>query len=436
MNFHPIARALGYSLLTSAIAAVVWLFWLGNAAWATLALGLALQLAYHLRQWIILERWARHPSPQNELGGSGVWSEPFAHLYRHERDLRRQIAYWQEELARFGAAGQALTVGVIIVRSGWCMEWCNRMAEQQLGLDQRTDIGEPIIHLVRQPIFLNYLAAGDFSAPLQMKSERAHETLLSVHIIAYGNNRQLIQITDITQTERVDQMRRDFVANVSHELRTPLTVLNGFIETLRELELAPEERNHYLGIMAEQSDRMQRIVQELLLLSTMESAPLPPSNECINMSSLLNKLRRDAEVLSGGRHQIALIQGSHADLLGAESEITSALGNLVSNAVRYTPTGGTIRIHWSANAEGAEFAVEDTGIGIDPEHIPRLTERFYRVDRGRSRESGGTGLGLAIVKHAITRHQATLHISSKPGQGSCFAVRFPAARVATQEATH
>lgn len=433
MNFHPVARALGYILLTIAVASVVWLFGSAHAAWTTLVLGLLLQLASHLRQWIKLERWARNPSPENELVGNGVWSEPFSHLYRHERELRRQIAYWQEELARFGAAGQALTVGVIIVRSGWCIEWCNRTAEQQLGLDQRTDIGEPITHLVRQPVFLNYLAAGEFSAPLQIKSERNNDALLSIHIIAYGNNRQLIQITDITQTERVDQMRRDFVANVSHELRTPLTVLSGFIETLRELDLDADARNHYLGIMAEQSDRMQRIVQELLTLSTMEAAP-PPMNERINMASLLDKLRRDAEALSSGQHKIELIQGSHADLLGAESEITSALSNLVSNAVRYTPAGGAIRIYWSFNAEeGAKFAVEDTGIGIDSAHIPRLTERFYRVDRGRSRESGGTGLGLAIVKHAIARHQATLHISSKPGQGSCFAVRFPLTRVALSQ---
>jgi len=430
MNFHPVVRALGYTLLTLAIAAVVWLFWADTAAWFVLVTGLLLQLGYHLQQWIVLERWARKPSPESELAGSGVWSEPFAHLYRHERDLRRQIAYWQEELARFGSAGQALTVGVVIVRSDWRIEWCNSMAERQLGLNQQTDIGEPITHLVRQPVFLSYLMAGDFSAPLQIRQERAGDALLSIHIIAYGNNRQLIQITDITQTERVDQMRRDFVANVSHELRTPLTVLHGFIETLRELDLEPEERNHYLGIMAEQSGRMQRIVQELLLLSTMEAAPPPPTDERINMTSLLDKLRRDAEALSNGQHQVELIQGSHADLFGAESEITSALSNLVSNAVRYTPAGGSIRIHWSSSAEGAEFAVEDTGIGIDPAHIPRLTERFYRVDRGRSRESGGTGLGLAIVKHAITRHQASLHIHSKPGQGSCFAVRFPAARVA------
>lgn len=224
MNFHPVVRALGYTLLTLTIAAVVWLFWADTAAWIVLVAGLLLQLGYHLRQWVVLERWARAPSPENELAGSGVWGEPFAHLYRHERDLRRQIAYWQEELARFGAAGQALTVGVIIVRSGWCIEWCNQMAEQQLGLNQQTDIGEPITHLVRQPVFLSYLAAGDFSSPLQIRSERTGDALLSIHIIAYGNNRQLIQIADITQTERVDQMRRDFVANVSHELRTPLTV--------------------------------------------------------------------------------------------------------------------------------------------------------------------------------------------------------------------
>lgn len=432
MTFHPIIAALGYSLLTLVIAAVVWLFGSSTAAWTTLTLGLALQLGYHLRQWLILERWTRTPSPERELDGSGAWSELFSRLHRHERELHRNLAYWQNELARYGAAGQALTIGVVIVGSGWRIEWCNQMAEEQLGLDQKKDIGEPITHIVRSPLFLSYLGSTDFTAPLQMRSEHTDNMLLSIRIIDYGENRRLIQIADITQSERVDQMRRDFVANVSHELRTPLTVLSGFLETLRELDLDAAERNHYLGIMSEQASRMQRIVEELLMLSTMEAAP-PPASEHINMTVLLDKLQRDAEALSGGRHQIERIQGSHADLLGSESEIASALGNLVSNAVRYTPAGGSIRILWNASEQGAVFAVEDTGIGIDPAHIPRLTERFYRVDRGRSRESGGTGLGLAIVKHAITRHQATLHISSTPGKGSCFAVHFPASRIAPQD---
>jgi two-component system phosphate regulon sensor histidine kinase PhoR len=233
----------------------------------------------------------------------------------------------------------------------------------------------------------------------------------------------------VTQSERLDRTRRDFVANVSHELRTPLTVLAGFLETLQEFEVDRDEQRRYLDLMAEQSKRMQTIVQDLLTLSSIESAP-PPGNEAIDMASLIDKLKRDAEALSAGRHAIVVESDDHGDLRGSEPELVSALGNLVTNAVRYTPAGGTVRICWHASQRGAEFAVEDTGIGIAPEHIPRLTERFYRVDRGRSRDSGGTGLGLAIVKHSLNRHQAQLDITSTPGQGSRFAARFPASRVA------
>jgi two-component system phosphate regulon sensor histidine kinase PhoR len=224
-------------------------------------------------------------------------------------------------------------------------------------------------------------------------------------------------------------MRRDFVANVSHELRTPLTVLSGFLETINELQLDPKRSRDYLNLMAEQSKRMQRIVDDLLTLSTLESAPGPSLDERVPIAPLLDRLRAEAEALSGGKHKIVLDAEPGFDLLGAENEIASAFGNLTSNAIRYTPAGGEVRLAWRASANEAEFAVQDTGVGIASEHIPRLTERFYRVDRGRSRETGGTGLGLAIVKHILTRHQATLDIKSDPGKGSRFAARFSGRRV-------
>jgi len=237
-----------------------------------------------------------------------------------------------------------------------------------------------------------------------------------------------MQVKDVTQTDRLDRMRRDFVANVSHELRTPLTVLAGFLETLQEIELEQDDRRRYLDMMAEQSKRMESIVQDLLTLSSIESAP-PPTNEVVDMASLIAKLRRDGEALSAGRHSIVAETDGLCDLRGSEPELVSAFGNLISNAVRYTPAGGTVRIEWKAGPEGAEFAVEDTGIGIEAKHLPRLTERFYRVDRGRSRDAGGTGLGLAIVKHSLNRHQAQLEIKSTPGVGSRFAAHFPASRI-------
>jgi two-component system phosphate regulon sensor histidine kinase PhoR len=223
-------------------------------------------------------------------------------------------------------------------------------------------------------------------------------------------------------------MRREFVANVSHELRTPLTVVAGFLETLRE-EPDAEARGRYIDLMDEQSRRMLRLVEDLLTLSALESSPPPPLDERVDVSALVARLGADARALSGGRHRIEAAGEAGLDLLGSEKEITSAFGNLVTNAIRYTPEGGTVRLSWRASGEGAEFDVEDTGIGIAPEHIPRLTERFYRVDRGRSRESGGTGLGLAIVKHALSRHDATLHIISRAGAGSRFSARFAGPRV-------
>ncbi|MBI2308997.1 MAG: phosphate regulon sensor histidine kinase PhoR [Rhodocyclales bacterium] len=397
--------------------------------WAIFSSVLLLQLLLGLRYFSRLEAWSRHPSPTHALEGAGVWDEVFARLHRHERELRGQIARRELDLRQVAAAGQAIVDGIITLDADNRIGWCNRTAEQQLGLDLRSDRGQPIANLVRQPAFVAYLAAGDFSRPLRLIPVRNEERVLSIHVLPYAGGDRLLQVRDVTQAERLDRMRRDFVANVSHELRTPLTVLSGFLETVRELPLAPEEHDRYLALMAEQSDRMQRIVQDLLTLSTLESSPPPPENQRVAMAELLAKLKRDAEALSAGRHAITLAVDA-GDLLGAESELTSAFGNLISNAVRYTPAGGHIAIAWRPLGSSAEFSVTDDGPGIDPAHIPRLTERFYRADLGRSRETGGTGLGLAIVKHALSRHQARLDIASTPGSGSRFSAHFPPARLA------
>jgi two-component system phosphate regulon sensor histidine kinase PhoR len=225
-------------------------------------------------------------------------------------------------------------------------------------------------------------------------------------------------------------MRRDFVANVSHELRTPLTVLVGFLETVRELKLDPQRQRDYLGMMQEQAARMQRIIEDLLTLSALDGAPPASSDRSVPVRPLLERLKSDAIALSSGKHTIKLSIETHSnDVLGVETELASAFGNLVSNAIRYTPAGGTVTLAWREGPDGARFSVEDTGIGIEAEHIPRLTERFYRVDRSRSRETGGTGLGLAIAKRALARHEATLEIQSEPGRGSRFSARFPVRRL-------
>ncbi|WP_306606330.1 phosphate regulon sensor histidine kinase PhoR [Azonexus sp.] len=421
-------RALIYGLLTAAVSFLLGYFvepWMG---WVLFYLGLSLHLAMHYRNFSRLERWSRKPVLDASLEGDGEWDRVFRRLYRHEKELLEKIELRERDIARLIAAVHAMNDGVVLLDGLYQIQFCNKTAERQLGISSATDRGAAITNIVRQPEFVDYLARGDFSRSLVLRLERYFERVLSLSVITYADDNWLLQVRDITQTDRLDSMRRDFVANVSHELRTPLTVLSGFVETLLEIDVDRESRQHYLQLMGEQSKRMQSIVQDLLTLSSIESAP-PPEDEVVDMASLVDKLRRDAEALSAGRHQIVLQIEGQGDLHGSESELVSALANLVSNAVRYTPSGGCITLIWKVSSQGAEFAVQDTGIGIEPQHIPRLTERFYRVDRGRSRDVGGTGLGLAIVKHSLNRHQATLDITSTPGKGSCFIVRFPSARV-------
>ncbi len=392
-------------------------------------------LLQHVKHIALLAQWLNQPTPGKVPRGSGLWDQLFALLYRYERVKTREHQQLAKTLVRFRQAGRAHPDGVVILDAENRIDWCNDTAEHHFDLSLDSDGGQPIANLLRQPEFISYIEGADFSSPLELRAARTSAIILSVQIIPYGDSQKLLLSRDVTRLEKLESMRRDFVANVSHELRTPLTVLSGFLETIRELELDPQRSRDYINLMAEQSKRMQRIVDDLLTLSTLESAPSPSLDERIRMAPLLARLRADAAALSGGKHRIVFDAAGDFDLLGSENEIVSALGNLVSNAIRYTPDGGEVRINWRASAAEAEFAVEDSGIGFAPEHIPRLTERFYRVDRGRSRATGGTGLGLAIVKHVLNRHQAALEIQSEPGKGSRFAVCFPARRLVAAAAT-
>lgn len=405
-----------------------WPGWLGGLL---LLLALGGPLIFHLRHLARLAAWSRAPFADPNLSGGGDWDGVFRRLYRHEKEMAQQIKARDREITLLIAASQALTDGVVLLDAQNQIVFCNRIAEEQLGLCLAADRGLPVVNLVRLPEFIQYLAAGEFATPLELRLDRGQERVLVVHVMPYVGARRLMQVRDVTLADRMDRMRRDFVANVSHELRTPLTVLRGFIETLQDIQFTPEERAGYLGLMAEQAERMSHIVQDLLTLSAIESAP-PPVAEVIDMRQMLDSLERDAQALSGGRHAIEIECSGQGNLYGAENELISAFANLVANAVRYTPAGGRVVLEWRVDAAGAEFAVRDTGPGIAPEHLSRLTERFYRIDRSRSREAGGTGLGLAIVKHALQRHQARLAITSEPGRGSCFAAVFPRARIATQ----
>ena len=396
--------------------------------WSLFSLALLGLLFHHARHLQLLRRWASRSLAESVPEGTGVWQEVFTLLYRRQRAEiaeRRKLAH---TLARSRQAGRALPYGVASLDSEYRIVWCNDSCEAHFGIDAEADVGQPITNMVREPEFVKYVTAQDFSKPMQLRTGR-EGLVLSVQFVPYVESQRLLLSRDITQGIRLETMRRDFVANVSHELRTPLTVLVGFLETVRELKLDPERSRDYLNLMAEQSRRMQRIIDDLLTLSTLESAPEPPRDERVDVALLLSRIHSEAVALSAGRQRITLDTDPGFDLVGAESEIASAFGNLASNAVRYTPSGGEVRLIWRSSQKGAEFTVEDTGVGIESEHIPRLTERFYRVDRGRSRETGGTGLGLAIVKHALARHQATLEIESTPGTGSRFTAKFPARRV-------
>ncbi len=427
-------RSLAVLGLILLAALLVWPFAGLPAAALTLALGCLAYLLHHLRQLRKLSAWLADPQLSRVPQGAGIWDEVFGQLYQIVRRQSKSRHQLSEALARFRRAGEAMPDGVVILDEHDEIEWFNPVAGRQLGLDLETDAGRPITYLLRQSQFHDYLAAQNYSEPLVLKSVRNPELTLSIQLVPFGAKQKLLISRDISRFEQLETVRRDFVANVSHELRTPLTVVGGFLETLCDHPDLPEaERRHYLEMMLDQTRRMQRLVDDLLTLSRLESAATPLQESPVDVPALVQSLIREAESLSRGRHTVRAEVLSEASLLGSERELESAFGNLVSNAIRYTPAGGEVVLRWEVTPKGARFSVRDTGIGIAPQHIPRLTERFYRVDRSRSRETGGTGLGLSIVKHVLTRHQGRLEIESEVGKGSTFTACFPASRVVSRK---
>jgi two-component system, OmpR family, phosphate regulon sensor histidine kinase PhoR len=314
------------------------------------------------------------------------------------------------------------------------IEWCNAVAADHLGLDPRRDRQQPVTNLVRAPAFVACLQAQGDGDPITFSIPGRGETL-SVLTRRYGDGQRLLITQDITERLRADAMRRDFVANVSHEIRTPLTVLAGFVDTMSQLQLSEAERSRVLGLMKQQTDRMQTLVTDLLTLAQLEGSPRPPADQWVDIDALIERAKSDAVALSGGRHALEFFDARGAEVAGDREELLAALSNLVSNAIRYTPKGGRVAVSWQQRASGAAvLEVSDSGIGIAREHLARLGQRFYRVDASRTRASGGTGLGLAIVKHAMQRHGGSLDIDSEAGKGSRFRMVFPPGRV--REAAH
>lgn len=421
----------------------------GGLAWSLgggLALGALVWLMIdslymaRLLRWLRTEQGRDVPAVVNgqELPRlPGVWGEVVDRTRRLLKNRDQQLQESQARLDEFLAAMQASPSGVVLLDAQGRIEWCNQMATQHFGFDAQRDVMQHIANLVREPAFKAYLASGNYSHDVVIPgslSTPARPVKLSVHVHAYGKDRKLLLSRDITAVELAEAMRRDFVANVSHEIRTPLTVLSGFIETLQTLPLEEPERARYLALMAQQSQRMQTLVSDLLTLSRLEGSPFPGANDWITTSALLAQCEQEARALSAviapQGHQLEFDPGPACEIAGVQTELYSAMSNLVTNAVRYTPETGLVSVSWTLLKDGrGQFLVRDTGPGIEPEHVPRLTERFYRIDRSRSRETGGTGLGLAIVKHVAQRHGAELHIESQPGHGSRFSIIFPAARI-------
>ena len=423
-------RPLSTVLLIGVFALLAWPFLGSRNALLLLCVMLLALLLHHLRNLSMLYRWLQHPQREDMPMGSGAWEYLSSQLLRMLKRQREIEAMLNEALSRFQLAGAALPDAVVILDSTDRIEWCNPKAEEYFGLDNRRDHGQQITYILRQPQFVEHLASNHAGEALTLRvTGPAGEMVLSVQQVPYGDSRKLILGRDITRWERLETTRRDFVANVSHELRTPLTVVGGFLETLEDMAPAdPLMSKRAIELMRQQTGRMTRLVEDLLTLSRLESTHNPLREEDVNVPEMLRALQQDALVLSAGRHQIRLKLDSTEWLKGNSEELRSAFGNLVSNAVRYTPENGEIEMRWGLRDGHFTFAVHDTGIGIEPQHIDRLTERFYRVDRSRSRETGGTGLGLAIVKHVLNRHQARLDIQSTPGSGSTFSVSFPDTR--------
>lgn len=400
---------------------------IGGAALAVVGLSVLDTLkGYRLLDWL------RNPEA-DPPALPGLWGEVSHRVHRVLRQRERETANERERLSQFLSGIDASPNGVMLLDASEHITWISRTAASHFGLDPVRDLAQRVTNLVRVPAFVQYLASEEQTEPVKFLMPRGGQGTLSVVVRNYGDGLRIVLSQDVTERERSEAMRRDFVANVSHEIRTPLTVLNGFIETMANLPLTEVERKRVLTLMGQQSERMQTLVSDLLMLAQIEGSPRPTADHWCRMSDVLQRIENDAKGLSQGRHEFtSTISPAHTvvEIAGVESEWLSAMGNLVSNAIRYTPEGGHIGVAWRTLPDGSgEFSVKDSGIGIDAEHIPRLTERFYRVDGSRSRDTGGTGLGLSIVKHVVQRHGGELRITSEKGKGSIFTLTVPVARV-------
>ncbi|SFN15920.1 phosphate regulon sensor histidine kinase PhoR [Marinobacter pelagius] len=397
-----------------------------------LTFGLVVYLWWTLVQARRLYHWLANPSGTDEAPQSiGMWGDIFDGLNKlHQNHLRTQDRL-RARINRVQESTNAMRDGVIMTDSRGAMEWWNGSAEYLLGFRRNTDQGQYIHNLIRNPVFKSYFDSRDYRDPLEINSPAKPHIHLQIQISLFGDDDRLIVAKDVTRLYQLEQMRRDFVGNVSHEMRTPLTVISGYLETLVDHadELPPKWRRA-INTMAAQSSRMEALITDLILLSRIETGEQTVDDALTDVDALIEQICHDAKALSGEKqHEFTVDIADHRLLRGDENQLRSAFSNLVFNAVKYTPAHGHITISWTTNREGAHLSVKDTGIGIDPVHIPRLTERFYRADPSRHKDTGGTGLGLAIVKHVLLNHDGNLEIRSRIGEGSEFICHFPRERL-------
>ncbi|HYJ42084.1 MAG TPA: phosphate regulon sensor histidine kinase PhoR [Steroidobacteraceae bacterium] len=414
--------------ILAALAAGAMLGWLAGSVWLGISGALGLYLAWNLWQLRALDFWLQHRSIADPPDAMGLWGDVVAQvvrLHRRKRFHKEKLTRLFRELRRSTAA---MPDGVVMLDPQGEIVWFNRKAGELLDLSRRADLGLRIDNLVRHPDFVRYLHGGQFSMPVIVRLDTPTERFIAFQVISYGEDQRLLMLRDVTREVRMEQMRKDFVANASHELRSPLTVVAGYLENF-SADPGLGELAAPVAEMRRQTDRMTRIIEDLLELSRFEANDAPIKGQPIDVSAMASMLRKDVLARPVHPRQVEVVIESAAQLIGEEAMVQSAFSNLVDNAAKYTPPDGSMQIRWWTDEEGGHFSVRDTGPGISSEHIPRLTERFYRVDPGRSRETGGSGLGLAIVKHALHRHGGRLEIESVEGRGSTFTCHFPHDRV-------
>jgi len=407
-------------------------FAIGELAWM-LVIALSIYLVWSVRQSIRLHHWLYEKDKANEIPESfGLWGDLFDGLYNVQQQNQRTQAHLKSMISRVRVSTNALKEAVVMTNNDGLMEWWNDAAGRLLGFRSHQDEGQLITNLFRDPAFKRYFDSKEYEDALEIASPLNSDILLRVYITLFGQDDRLIFAQDITRIHQLEQMRRDFVSNVSHEMRTPLTVIHGYIETLQDAPDSPAKWQRPLRSMSDQTRRLEVLVSDLLLLEKYETHEVGSAEHSVNVAKLLQVICHDAQLLSGERnHAITLHSEGDDWLLGDESQLRSAFSNLIYNAVKYTPEGGSIDVHWYSDRQGAHLRVKDSGCGFDPVHIPRLTERFYRADPSRNNGTGGSGLGLAIVKHALLNHGASLEIKSQENVGSEFICHFPSTVIAS-----